>query len=41
MLVFAVLLFFGCIYSNPFPSLYALGVLALSYPGFIMIKNSK
>ena len=34
MLVFAVLLFFGFIYSNPFPSLYALGVLALSYPIF-------
>jgi amino acid transporter len=34
------LLFFGYIYSNPYPSLYALGVLALSYPIFlILVKN--
>ena len=39
MLVFAVLLFFGYIYSNPFPSLYALAVLAVSYPIFSLIKN--
>ena len=41
MLIFAVLLFFGYIYSNPYPSLYALGVLALSYPIFRLIKSSK
>ncbi len=38
MLVFAVLLFFGYIYSNPLPSLYALGILAVSYPIFRLIK---
>lgn len=32
MLIFAVLLFFGYIISNPYPSLYALGILAVSYP---------
>jgi APA family basic amino acid/polyamine antiporter len=41
MFVFAVLLFFGYIYSNPYPSLYALGILALSYPIFRLIKSSK
>ena len=39
MLVFAVLLFFGYIISNPFPSLYALGVLAASYPIFRLMKR--
>ena len=39
MLVFAVLLFFGYIVSNPFPSLYALALLAVSYPIFRLIKN--
>jgi APA family basic amino acid/polyamine antiporter len=34
MLVCAVLLFFGYIASNPYPSLYALIFLALSYPLF-------
>ena len=34
MLVFAVLLFFGYIVSNPYPSLYALALLAISYPIF-------
>ena len=34
MLVCAVLLFFGYIVSNPYPSLYALIFLALSYPLF-------
>ncbi len=38
MLIFAVLLFFGYIYSNPYPSLYALGVLAISYPIFRLVK---
>ncbi len=32
MLIFAVLLFFGYIVSNPYPSLYSLILLALSYP---------
>ncbi|MGH9949570.1 MAG: APC family permease [Pyrinomonadaceae bacterium] len=39
MLVFAVLLFFGYIFSNPYPSLYALAVLTVSYPVFRMIRN--
>jgi APA family basic amino acid/polyamine antiporter len=34
MLVLAVLLFFGYILSNPYPSLYALILLAVSYPLF-------
>lgn len=34
MLVCAVLLFFGYIVSNPYPSLYALIALAMSYPLF-------
>ena len=36
--VFSVLLFFGYIVGNPYPSLYALGVLAISYPIFRLIK---
>lgn len=40
MLLLAVLLFFGYIYSNPYPSLYALGVLAASYPIFRLIKQN-
>ena len=40
MFVFAVLLFFGYIVSNPFPSLYALAVLAASYPLFLLVKRS-
>ncbi len=32
MLVFAVLLFFGYTISNPYPSLYAIALLAASYP---------
>ena len=39
MLIFAVLLFFGYIISNPSPSLYALGLLAISYPLFLLVKN--
>lgn len=38
MLVFGVLLFFGYIVSNPYPSLYALILLALSYPLFRLKK---
>ena len=38
MLVCAVLLFFGYIASNPYPSLYALILLALSYPLFRLKK---
>jgi APA family basic amino acid/polyamine antiporter len=38
MLIFAVLLLFGYIVSNPFPSLYALVVLTLSYPIFRLLK---
>jgi len=41
MLVFAVLLFFGYIVSNPYPSLYALILLALSYPLFRMRRAQK
>ncbi|HEY9502768.1 MAG TPA: hypothetical protein VIR01_14130, partial [Pyrinomonadaceae bacterium] len=40
MLVCAVLLFFGFIVSNPYPSLYALALLALSYPLFRLRKDS-
>jgi APA family basic amino acid/polyamine antiporter len=40
MFVFAVLLFFGYIYGNPFPSLYALGALAVSYPLFLLVARS-
>jgi APA family basic amino acid/polyamine antiporter len=39
MLVFAVLLFFAYIYSNPYPSAYALGVLAVSYPIFRLVRR--
>jgi APA family basic amino acid/polyamine antiporter len=39
MLVCAVLLFFGFIVSNPYPSLYALALLALSYPLFRLNKD--
>jgi len=39
MLVFAVLLFFGYIVSNPFPSLYALILLAMSYPLFRLKRD--
>lgn len=39
MLIFAVLLFFGYIISNPYPSLYALALLTASYPIFLRIKN--
>jgi len=39
MLVAAVLLFFGFIVSNPYPSLYALAVLVLSYPLFLLTKR--
>ena len=38
MLIFAVLLFFGYIISNPYPSLYALALLAISYPIFCLVK---
>jgi len=39
MLVFAVLLFFGYIVSNPYPSLYALILLAVSYPLFRLTQR--
>jgi APA family basic amino acid/polyamine antiporter len=39
MLVGAVLLFFGYIYSNLYPSLYALAVLAVSYPVFTLVRK--
>lgn len=39
MLVISVALFFGYIYSNPYPSLYALGVLAISYPVFRLTRS--
>lgn len=37
-LLVAVALFFGYIYSNPWPSLYALVLLAISYPIFLLIR---
>ncbi len=39
VLVIAVLLFFGYIVSNPYPSAYALVFLALSYPLYRAIKK--
>jgi APA family basic amino acid/polyamine antiporter len=39
MLVSAVLLSFGYVLSNPYPSAYALGVLALSYPIFRLMRR--
>ncbi|MEP6788687.1 MAG: APC family permease [Acidobacteriota bacterium] len=39
MLVFSVLLFFGYIGSNLYPSLYALAALAASYPIFRFMKK--
>jgi hypothetical protein len=36
--IHAVLLFFGYIFSNPFPSLYTLDLLAVTYPD-IFIDN--
>jgi basic amino acid/polyamine antiporter, APA family len=39
MLIFAVLLFFGYLISNPYPSLYALILLAVSYPLFRLKKD--
>ncbi len=41
MLVFAVLLFFGYIVSNPYPSLYALILLAVSYPMFLLKQEKQ
>ena len=41
MLIFAVLLFFGYILSNPFPSLYALALLSASFPIYRWIKNKQ
>ena len=38
MLIFAVLLFFGYIVSNPYPSLYALVILAVSYQIFRLMR---
>lgn len=38
VLLIAILLFFGYIFSNPYPSLYALVLLAVSYPIFRLIK---
>lgn len=40
MLIFAVALFFGYIFSNPYPSLYAIGALAASYPIFRLMKRN-
>ena len=39
MLIAAVLLFFGYIFSNPYPSAYAIGFLVVSYPLFRLIKR--
>ena len=41
MLVAAVLLFLGYIASNPTPSLYALALLAVSYPLFRMVRKQR
>jgi APA family basic amino acid/polyamine antiporter len=39
VLVITVLLVFGYITSNPYPSFYALVLLAVSYPIFLLIKS--
>jgi len=39
MLVCAILLFFGYIVSNPYPSFYALIALAVSYPVFRLVRG--
>jgi len=39
MLMCSVALFFGYIYSNPYPSLYALAILGFSYPVFRLMKK--
>lgn len=39
MWIFAVLLFFGYIFSNPYPSLYALAALSMSYPIYRLIRK--
>ncbi|MGD9561592.1 MAG: APC family permease [Pyrinomonadaceae bacterium] len=39
VLVCAISLFIGYIVSNPYPSAYALVVLAISYPVFRLVKN--
>jgi APA family basic amino acid/polyamine antiporter len=39
MLVGAVLLFFGYIFSNPYPSAFAIAFLVLSYPIFRLVKR--
>jgi basic amino acid/polyamine antiporter, APA family len=39
MLIFAVLLFLGYIVGNTYPSLYALALLAVSFPIYHLIKN--
>jgi APA family basic amino acid/polyamine antiporter len=38
VLIIAIFLFFGYIFSNPYPSVYALVLLAVSYPIFRLIK---
>jgi hypothetical protein len=39
MLIFSILLAFGYIGSNIYPSLYALAALAVSYPVFRLVKD--
>ena len=39
MLAIGVVLFFGYIYSNPYPSLYSIGLLLLSYPLFRLVAR--
>jgi len=41
VLLVAIFLFFGYMLSNPYPSLYALILLAISYPVFRFIPGSK
>jgi APA family basic amino acid/polyamine antiporter len=41
MLVAAILLFIGYIFSNPTPSLYALALLAVSYPIFRLVTRER
>ena len=39
MLILAVLLFFGYIMSNPYPSLYALAAIGISYPIYRLVRH--
>jgi basic amino acid/polyamine antiporter, APA family len=41
VLVVALMLFFGYMVSNPYPSLYAVGLLVISYALFRLLKTTQ